>query len=175
MHQDSTQNKLILLFVFEKMEIPISEETLVELCSSDNDWIPNYLECKETLVQLVDAGFVYVASQNAQTGPLYTITPDGRVCLAHFFIRIPSSIREDITNFTKENRLRYRKRQEYFSDYRKNPDGSYTVMLRIIEPAQPVLEIKMVVPDRHKAKWIFQNWKENAPQVYAMLYSQLVE
>ncbi|MBR7110949.1 MAG: DUF4364 family protein [Clostridia bacterium] len=56
--QDSTLNKLILLFVFEKMEIPVSEETLVELCSSDNEWIPNYLECKETLVQLLDAGFV---------------------------------------------------------------------------------------------------------------------
>ena len=175
MLQDSTQNKLILLFVFEKMEIPINEETLIELCSSDNEWIPNYLVCKETLVQLLDAGFVYVTSQSPQTGPLYTITPDGRVCLAHFFIRIPSSIREDITNFTKENRLRYRKKQEYFSDYRKNPDGSYTVTLRINEPAQPVLEIKMVVPDRHKAKWIFQNWKENAPNVYASLYSQLIE
>ena len=121
MHQDSTQNKLILLFVFEKMEIPISEETLVELCSSDNDWIPNYLECKETLVQLLDAGFVYVSSQNAQTGPLYTITPDGHICLAHFFIRIPSSIRDDITKYTKENRLRYRKRQEYFFTHRSKP------------------------------------------------------
>jgi hypothetical protein len=173
--QDSTLNKLILLFVFEKMEIPVSEETLVELCSSDNEWIPNYLECKETLLQLLDAGFVYATNTNAQTGPLYTITPDGRVCLAHFFIRIPSSIREDITEFTKENRVRYRKKQEYLSDYKKNPDGSYTVNLKIIEPAQPVLEINLVVPDRHKAKWIFQNWKENAPQVYASLYSQLVE
>lgn len=173
--QDSTLNKLILLFVFEKMEIPVSEETLVELCSSDNEWIPNYLECKETLVQLLDAGFVYATNSNSQTGPLYTITPDGRVCLAHFFIRIPSSIREDITEFTKENRVRYRKKQEYLSDYKKNPDGSYTVNLKIIEPAQPVLEINLVVPDRHKAKWIFQNWKENAPQVYASLYSQLVE
>lgn len=173
--QDSTLNKLILLFVFEKMEIPVSEETLVELCSSDNEWIPNYLECKETLLQLLDAGFVYATTTNAQTGPLYTITPDGRVCLAHFFIRIPSSIREDITEFTKENRVRYRKKQEYLSDYKKNPDGSYTVNLKIIEPAQPVLEINLVVPDRHKAKWIFQNWKENAPQVYASLYSQLVE
>ena len=173
--QDSTLNKLILLFVFEKMEIPVSEETLVELCSSDNEWIPNYLECKETLLQLLDAGFVYATTTNAQTGPLYTITPDGRVCLAHFFIRIPSSIREDITEFTKENRVRYRKKQEYLSDYKKNPDGSYTVNLKIIEPAQPVLEINLVVPDRHKAKWIFQNWKENAPQIYASLYSQLVE
>ena len=173
--QDSTLNKLILLFVFEKMEIPVSEETLVELCSSDNEWIPNYLECKETLVGLLDAGFVYATTTNAQTGPLYTITPDGRVCLAHFFIRIPSSIREDITEFTKENRVRYRKKQEYLSDYKKNPDGSYTVNLKIIEPAQPVLEINLVVPDRHKAKWIFQNWKENAPQIYASLYSQLVE
>ena len=70
------------------MEIPINEETLIELCSSDNEWIPNYLVCKETLVQLIDAGFVYVTSQSPQTGPLYTITPDGRVCLAHTFLYV---------------------------------------------------------------------------------------
>lgn len=170
---DNTIYKLIVLFVFDKMEIPITEKTLLDLCSTDNNWL-NYMECKETLSGLIDAGFVYHSDDSAN-GKLYSITPDGRLCLSHFFIRIPSTLRESIAEYIKSNRIKYRKKQEYFSDYFKNPDGSYTVVLKIIEPGRPLLDLKLNVADRHKAKWIFKNWEENAPQIYSALYSMLVE
>ena len=170
--QDSTLNKLILLFIFDKIEIPITEETLLDLCSSDNDWL-NYMDCKQTLSQLVEAGFVFCS--NSQSGMVYSITPDGRICLAHYYLRIPISLRDDIAEYTKQHRLQYRKKQEYFRDYYKNSDGTYTVCLKIFEPNQTVMDLKLVVQDRHKAKWIYNNWEENAPQVYATLYSILAE
>ena len=37
-------NKLILLFVFDKMESALSERTIVDMCSTSNDWI-NYMDC----------------------------------------------------------------------------------------------------------------------------------
>ena len=37
--QDSTQNKLILLFVFDKMETALTESTVIDLCSYKNNWI----------------------------------------------------------------------------------------------------------------------------------------
>ena len=36
---DIPQNKLIILFVFDKMESPLSERTLNEMCSGYNSWI----------------------------------------------------------------------------------------------------------------------------------------
>ena len=84
-------------------------------------------------------------------------------------------MRESISEFIKANRMKYRRRQEYITDYFKNADGSYTVVLKIIEPAQPVLEVKMTVPSRHTAKWINKQWEERAPQVYATLYDMLVD
>ena len=54
---DSTQNKLLLLFVFDKMEMPLSEQTILEMCCSANNWI-NYIDCKQALMQLIDANFV---------------------------------------------------------------------------------------------------------------------
>ena len=37
--------------------------------------------------------------------------------------------------------------KECFADYFMNKDGTYTVHLKIIEPAQPLLELKFVVVD----------------------------
>ena len=97
---DNTQNKLLLLFVFDKMEIPLSENTLIDLCCQTNNWI-TYMDCKQALLQLIDASFIYRINNNPSAEPLYTITPEGRVCLAHFFVRIPSLS----TNFSCINRL----------------------------------------------------------------------
>ena len=45
---DTFLNKLILLFVFDKMEVPLSESTILDMCSSANQWI-NYMDCKPLL------------------------------------------------------------------------------------------------------------------------------
>jgi len=170
---DSTQSKLIILFVFDKMEVPISENILIDMCCSTNTWI-NQMECKPLLQQLIDTGFLYKLSVSHKE-TLYTITPDGRLCLAHFFIRIPSSLREQISEFIKNNRTKYRRRQDYVADYYKNADNTYTVELKIIEPSQTVLDMKMVVHSRQSAKNIKSQWEEKAAQVYATLYDMLVD
>lgn len=170
---DSSLNKLILLFVFDKMEVPLSENTILDMCCSSNDWIA-YMDCKPIILQLIEDGFIYDANEN-EDDPLYTITPDGRMCLANFFVRIPTSTRESIALFVKNNRMKYRRRQDCVADYYMNKDGTYTVNLRIIEPAQPLLELKCVVPDRQTAKNIYKKWEEKAADVYALIYDNLVD
>jgi len=110
---DSFVNKLILLFVFDKMEVPLSENTVLDMCSSSNSWI-SYMDCKPLLLTLLQHAFIYKVSTQGE--PLYSITPDGRICLADFYVQIPSSLREEISVFVKKNRNKYRKRQECVAD-----------------------------------------------------------
>ena len=56
-----------------------------------------------------------------------------------------------------------------------NKDGTYTVSLKIVEPSQPVFELKLVVPDRQTAKNIYKKWEEKASNVYATVYELLVD
>lgn len=169
---DSSLNKLILLFVFDKMEVPLSENTLLDMCCSSNNWIA-YMDCQPILNQLIEHGFIYDISSSGE--PMYTITTDGRVCLANFFVKIPASVREEISLFIKANRLKYRRRQECVADYYMNKDGTYTVYLKIIEPVQPLLELKFVVPNRQAAKDIYKKWEEKAANVYSIIYDNLVD
>ncbi len=165
-------NKLILLFVFDKMEVPLSQATVEEMCCQANDWI-SYMDCKLTLSHLIDDNFLYEISTNAP--PLYAITPNGRVCLADFFINIPMSLREEIAVFVKQNRTNYRRKQEYIADYYMNKDGTYTVYLKIMEPAGAQLDLKFVVPSRQIAKSIFKKWADKAEDLYSTIYEHLVD
>lgn len=125
-NKDATVEKLIILYIFDKMEIPLQESTVLELCASrDRGYVP-YMEVKLLLHELLDAGFVYEFSK--ANNITYAITADGRACINHFYIKIPSSIREEIANNVKQNRINYRKKQEYIADYFKNKDGTYSVI-----------------------------------------------
>jgi hypothetical protein len=170
---ETSVNKLIILFVFDKMEAALSERTILEMCSSGNNWL-NYMDCKELLPRLIDDGFLCRTSTTEEE-PLYTITGEGRESLNSFYINIPKSIRDEITVFVKNNSGKLRNRQECKSDYFQNVDGTYTVYLKILAPIQPMLELKFVVPDKKTAQRIYKNWESKAADLYSAIYETLVD
>ena len=171
---DSTTNKLIFLFVMDKMEIPLTEDSIIDICTSRNLWL-KYMDCKDVMWQLLDVG--YIAKTSTGDGDRYNITYEGRSCLSNFFLKIPSSTREEITNFARENRLDFKRAQEYVGAYSKNNDGSYTTALKIKDPleAQNLFEIKIVYSSRKSAINATKNWKNVAPQIYENVYETLLQ
>ena len=169
---ETSTNKLIILFVFDKMESALSERTIVDMCSTSNDWM-EYMDGVNIIHKLIDDNFIYAV--NEDDDPLYSITTDGRETLANFYINIPKSVREEISHFVKKNSAKYKNRQECRADYYLNKDGTYTVFLKILAPVQPMLELKFVVPDRKTANTIYKKWEEKAAEVYAAIYENLCD
>lgn len=166
-------NKLIMLFVFDKMECPLAENTICDICCASNNWI-SYMDYKSIINQLIECGFIYkLAPTGGET--MYSITPDGRICLADFFVQIPSSLRENISTFIKNNSSKCKRHQEFLADYYMNKDGTYTVNLKIVEPSHAALELKMNVPSRQSAKNIYKRWEEKGMLILDLLYENLVE
>ena len=174
MASDTTLIKLILLYAMDKMDVPLEEDVLTDLCTSDHDWM-NYMDCKDAIAALEDVSFIQKkTSQNKIT---YTSTPDGRMCLANFYTRIPISLREEINTSVKNDRMKYRRRQEYVSDYFRNSDQTYTVVLRILKPGGEgaLVELKMVVESKETALFMFKNWQNRAGSVYSALCDNLLD
>ena len=169
---DSSLNKLIILFVFDKMEVPLSENTVLDMCCSSNNWLA-YMDCQPVLNQLLECGWIYNISSARE--PLYTITSDGRESLNNFYINIPKSVRDEISAFIKKNSGKLRNRQECKSDYYQNVDGTYTVFLKILAPVQPMLELKFVIPDKKTAQNIYKSWESKASELYSAIYDTLVD
>ena len=89
--------------------------------------------------------------------------------------RLNCSLFDSITEHVKKNRLIYRRKQDYSSDYFKNSDGTYTVVLKIESVTVPLLELKLNVQNRNTAKWIFKHWSDKALSIYELIHDNLVE
>ena len=170
---DSTVNKLILLFVLDKMEIPLTENSIIDICTNKNNWL-TYMDCKDVMWQLIDVNFVY-KTIDSDDEARYNITIEGRNCLSHFFLKIPSSMREEITAFAKNNRMNFKRAQEYVGKYTKNYDGSYICTLQIKDPLEGknIFEMKVLMPSNKYASTTCKKWKEKAPNIYETIFELL--
>ena len=90
-------------------------------------------------------------------------------------MKIPSSLRSEISAYIKKNRQSFKRKQEYFRDYYKNKDGTYTVNLKIIDPTGSKLELKLNVANRAEAITVFKKWNNSASDVYSALYKILID
>ena len=173
--EDNTVEKIKLLFVLERMEIPLTENNIIDICTSSNKWF-KYLDLKEAMFQLIEIGFIFenkIVGEEAR----YSITTEGRECLSHFYYRIPQNTRENIIAYVQENRMSLKRSQEYVSDYKKNDDGSYYVILKIEEPAltSSLLEIKLKSPNRKSAISTAKKWIDKAPSIYENIFDNLLD
>ncbi len=169
---ETSVNKLILLFVFDKMESSLSERTLVDMCTSSNDWL-NYMDCTVLIHKLKKDGFI--CEIPGGDDPLFSLTTEGREALASYYINIPKSVREEISRYIKQYGYKFRMRQECKADYFQNKDGTYTVFLKILAAVQPMLELKFVVPDKKTANMIYKKWEDKASELYSVVYETLVD
>mgnify|MGYP000225402819 CR=1 FL=1 len=54
---DSTVNKLIILYIFDAIEMPLAEDSIVDICYYDLKCM-QYIDCKEAIANLLDAGLI---------------------------------------------------------------------------------------------------------------------
>lgn len=166
--------KLMILYLLDRMEVSLVEETLLAICCTDNEWMP-YMNCVDALSKLKDSDFIHSSQPNGKV--IYNITPAGRSCIATFYTKIPLSKREQIVDFVKKKRLEYRKKQELDFDYYLNKDGTYTVKLVIADPSSRtnMLEIKIAADSKGNARYACNTWEEKAAQIYEFLYEKLFD
>ena len=169
-------DKLILLYALETMGIPLTEDSILDICSVKNNWIENYMDCKAIIHDMADSKLLYRFG-DAQTGKeLYALTYEGHDCLGYLYDKLPFALRESISQYLQVNRLNVKSAQEYTATYSKNEDGSYTVLLRIFEPliTVPMFELKIKAPSRQSANEAIHKWKTSAPSIYETIYEKII-
>lgn len=174
-NDEDIKSKLLILFILEKLEMPINEDILLQMCSLDNDWIP-YLCFSRYIAELAGAGFVN-RHPDEITGKdfVLSLSEDGKVCLSHFYNEIYKSVRDDVTAYIRNNRLLYRKKQEFSCTYRREEDGNFKVTCAVLNVDSPVFEITFTVPTLTKAIEIRNKWQTKATDFYKLYTDMLID
>lgn len=161
--------------MLEQIEIPLSEQFIFDICTSRNSWI-NYMELRAVFPELVKSDFIFSPDQTSEN-KRYSLTALGRNCVASFYSDIPEGLRADISTFCKNNRMYFKRLQEYVAEFKKNTDGTYMVKLRIIDSTSnmPSFEININLQTRAEAIKAVELWPTKAPNFYEFVYVNLLD
>lgn len=162
--------KLVILFLFDKMGIAMDDEKVCEILSVENTWV-TYIDAKQALSELLETNLVYRIHKTTKI----TVSKEGSDCISQFYKDIPLSLRESITDYCRDHRLQLKQSQTYIADYSKNIDGTYTLRLKVMGDINSLMDLKLTVPNRQTAQYVFKLWREKASNTYTSIYEMLTE
>lgn len=163
------QNKLVLLYVFKKIEIPLSSLQVYKIILENN--FMNYFILQHSLDELAAQGML-AASRDGDRH-VYTITLEGDKMIALFLNKLPAGIKKRIDDSAKTIRKQIRNETLVTADYTPESETEFVVSLGVREDSFPLIDIKMTVGTKKDAMAICRNWKENSTSMYSEIVKNL--
>ena len=164
----AVENKLLLLYLIDKMDLPLSRNQITDYVRQ-SDYM-DYFTLQQLLAEMVEGGYLENTQDNNTTR--YTITGEGQTTLEYFEKHIPVPIRTKINNYVRDNRRIIKKDYENTATYFPNAkNDEFMVKCGVYEDERVLMELFITVDTRDQAKLIQTNWKSNA----AMLYRRIIE
>lgn len=165
------ENKLLLLYLIDKMDIPLSNSQISQF-TLEAEYM-DYFTLQMTLSEMVEAGYLEKTQDNNNTR--YTITEEGATTLEYFERHIQAPIRLHINKYVTENRKSVKRDYEVTASYFfENENNDYIVKCGIYDDRTVLMEINLAVDARDQAKIICGNWKENVNKLYGRILTELI-
>jgi predicted transcriptional regulator len=165
------ENKLLLLYIFEKIKLPISNSQITQIILENN--FINYFTLHQYISELVASNFL--EQKSSETKPRLVITENGSKVLTMFKERLSKNKVELIDSYLKKHLDNIKKDITVSADYTIEGDNNYIVNLRAMENNTLLVNLKLNVPSNKQAKEICSKWKSNSSEIYNKLVKLLVD
>lgn len=165
------ENKLIILYLIEKIEVPLSNSEIIQFAQEKN--LMDYFSVQQYLAELVESGLLDMTTENNSTR--YTITSAGEDTLNYFIKHISNYTKTVINNYAKENSKRIRAEYAVTANYFQEMNNEYTVKCGVYDSdgTTSLMEISVNVATKDQARIICRNWKNNAADLYGEIMLRL--
>ncbi|MDR1913278.1 MAG: DUF4364 family protein [Clostridiales bacterium] len=165
------ENKLILLYLIDKMDLPLSRSQITDFVR-EGEYM-DYYTLQHTLADMVDGLYLEKVQDNNNTR--YSITEDGATTLEYFENHIPPAIRTKISKYVHDHfntvKRDFEVTANYFLDSETN---EFIVKCGVYEDKCVLMEINVSVVSREQAKMICNNWKSHVSEIYLNILTELV-
>lgn len=168
---DLAENKLLLLYIFRALKIPVTRNLVTEIVLENN--FINYFILQQYLSELKNSQFIEDLYEN-ENHRLH-LTDAGIRVLNFFENRISEDKKAIIDNYIDNNINNIKNEISISADYTIESTNSYLVNLRAIENNITLLDLKLSVPTNKQARDLCAKWKENSSNIYNNIISFLIE
>lgn len=164
-------NKILILYILQKVKYPVSYKELLELVISISDM--NYFDFQQFLQELLEDKFIIKYIQNDDE--IIELTEEGKNALELTIDMLPGIIKLKVDSRFKEE---YNKIKDEFSVYaRYTPitETNFTVNCKIIENSKTIFNLETYADSKEQAKQIVNNWNKNAEKIYPEILKIIME
>ena len=159
--KELVQNKLILLYILRKLDMPVTNRQLTQLVLSHR--LMNYFIMQQMLLELIDSA--YVDAQVDENKEQIKISQQGRDVLNYFMGMIPPYLKLKVdTKVLPESTV------DKLTDYATAeyyPVGldSFKILLNVNQDSENAMKITLTTNDLDYTKKIVKKWNEKSDQM----------
>ena len=170
MKKDLAENKVLILYLLNKLQDGIKNDNLYKIVSSANNI--NYFYFQELLTDLIESNFVGSFTKDEDT--IIKITSDGQNALSLTKSLLPGILKLKADNVFKEEISSIAEESSIITEYIPKTEKDYTVKCKIVENNETSFEVSTFAGSRDRAKQISDNWKSNANDIYPKIIDLLL-
>ncbi len=168
-NQTLAENKILILYILDKLGRPILHNELLDLVISTSDM--NYFYFEQYLLELLEDH--YVERQGPEKYETINITDTGKESLKLTIDLLPGINKLKVDSRFKENLDSIQESNSVFAEYKQLTDATYQINCKIVEHSKTVFEIKLIAGSIEQAKKIVDNWNNHAEDIYPKLLDLL--
>ena len=170
-NKELAENKLILLYIVDKISMPVSNIHLTKVILENK--FMNYFLLQQFLKELCDSNFLEHFQMEEKS--TYTITDTGKQTLSYFNHLIPSGIKGIVDNSLSVIKRTIKNETLITANFIAESENEYSVHCNINEDSFPLLDLKITVGTKNDARIICDNWKQNAQSIYSEIIEILTK
>lgn len=157
--------KLILLYIIHKLPGKFTKTNLVDFVLSHG--LMNYFLVNQYSLELVRVGLVY-----EQNNFLYP-SQAGDQAFHLFLESLSQETTQTLDSLLEDAKTLVQEENSILANLLPNPNGTYNIVLQIIEHQAPILNIELTVSSVEEGKKMMETFKANPSQVYQDLLNSL--
>ena len=164
------ENKVLILYMLNKINKDIAESSLFKIISSINDI--NYFYFGQALNDLVETRLVdsYTKDKDA----IFRITSEGKNALSLTKDILPGIVKLKADNIFKQELSNIEEESSVVAEYTPKNENDYKIKCKIVENNETIFEVSTFAGSRDNAKKIVDNWNKNANTIFPKILDLLL-
>ncbi len=165
------ENKVLILYILDKIGKPISNDSLLNLVLAVTDM--NYFYFQQFLLDLLENG--YIINYYKDDHSFYEITSFGKETLSLTQDILPGIIKLRVDSNFKNELETFENEHSVIAEYVPRSENYYMVTCKIIDHNDTIFEVKTFAGSGTQAKDIVNNWKQHAEEMYPQILNILTK
>ncbi|MBO5479281.1 MAG: DUF4364 family protein [Clostridia bacterium] len=165
------ENKVLILYILNKLNKPINNESLLRLVLSVQEM--NYFYFQQFLLDLLENKYIIGYTKEDKT--MYKITDVGRETLSLTDDLLPGIMKLKIDNALKEEVDEVQNQNHAISEFIPRNENEFLVKCKLIQNNITVFELNLNASSREQAKYIAQKWEKENEEIYPIILELLTK